>query len=93
LIKKVGEKMGIFKKYNIERNNNKMLIQQLSIKNADCVKWQKENMKLKEEIAKLKIQVEDTISYLEQEKKLSNALRKERAILKGKVTKLSKKGE
>ena len=41
--------------------------------------------KLKEEIAKLTIELEDKKGFLEQEKACSNALRKERAELKNKL--------
>lgn len=45
---------------------------------------------LKEELAKTKIELEDTKGFLKQEKECSNALRKERTKLRREVTNLKK---
>lgn len=51
------------------------------------LKADKEIGKLKQEVASLKIQLDDTLGFLEQEKQCSEALRKERKNLKTKLTK------
>jgi len=93
------------KLYQTELNNRKVLEEARRILGADCKKYQEErneilaeNVTLKQEIqslkekyAKVRIELEDTQAYLEQEKQVSTALRRERANLKRKLTNSSKK--
>lgn len=95
------------KLYEIEVNNRKVLDDAKRILSADCKKYQEErnelnienaNLKvaindLKEEYARVRLELEDTKAYLEQEKQVSSALRKERANLKRKLTNFNKKKE
>ena len=93
------------KLYQTELNNRKVLEEARRELSKDCKKYQEErNMaltesinlqdeikELKEKYAKVRIELEDTKAYLEQEKQVSTALRKERASLKRKLTNNSKK--
>ena len=95
------------KLYEIEVNNRKILEEAKRILGADCKKYQEQrnelnvenaNLKvaindLKEEYARVRLELEDTKAYLEQEKQVSSALRKERANLKRKLTNFNKKKE
>lgn len=84
--------MGIFKKYDLLKNNIKIL----QARNEDLYKrniahqeqYQAELKKRSEEIAKLKIEVEDTRGFLEQETQAKEALKKERTKLRKMITKL-----
>ena len=88
--------MEIFKNYKklyeSTRNNLKLMQE----RNADLYKrgieYQEQakehEKKLKEKIAKLTLELEDTRGFLEQEKACSEALRKERTKLKTKLTKV-----
>lgn len=51
------------------------------------IKRQEENRTLREKIAKLTIELEDTKGFLKQEKEAKEALLKERKTLKSKLTK------
>lgn len=93
------------KLYQTELNNRKILEEARRELSKDCKEYQIENQeltaenaslthelqKLKENYAKVRIELEDTQAYLEQEKQVSTALRKERASLKRKLTNNSKK--
>ena len=79
--------MKLFKNYKklylAELENRKKLITQNS-------KLSDERIEAKKEVAKLRIDLEDTIGFLEQEKECSNALRKERTKLRREITMLKK---
>ena len=93
------------KLYEIEVNNRKVLEEAKRILGKDCKEYQIKNQELtaenasltqelqclKEEYARVRLELEDTKAYLEQEKQVSTALRKERASLKRKLTNNSKK--
>lgn len=93
------------KLYQTELNNRKVLEEARRELSKDCKKYQEERNEqiaenttikqelqcLKEKYAKVRIELEDTKAYLEQEKQVSTALRKERASLKRKLTNNSKK--
>lgn len=74
------------------KENNKLLLEQINVKNKECVQWQKEIKKLKKEICSLKIELEDTKLYLKQEKECSDALRNKIKEIKTPKEK-KKKGE
>lgn len=91
--------MKIFKNYKklyeISKNNEKIILERKKELSDENVLLQEKVIEagttiahLREEIAKLKIELEDTNGFLEQEKECSNALRKERTKLRGKITKL-----
>lgn len=73
------------------KENNKLLLEQINVKNKDCVQWQKEIKKLNKEICSLKIELEDTKLYLKQEKECSDALRIRNKIKEIKTPKEKKK--
>lgn len=84
--------MGIFKKYDSMKNNLKVLQE----RNEDLYKrdiehqaqYQKELKKKNEIIARLKLNLEDTQGFLEQETQAKEALLKERTKLRKMITKL-----
>ena len=86
--------MGIFKKYDVLKNNIKILQE----RNEDLYKrdiehqkqYQAELKKKNEQIAKLKIELEDTAGFLKQETEAKEALKKERTKLKREITMLKK---
>jgi len=86
--------MGIFKKYELLKNNIKVL----QARNEDLYKrdiahqeqYQKELKKKNEQIAKLKIELEDTAGFLKQETEAKEALKKERTKLRREITMLKK---
>lgn len=86
--------MGIFKKYDLLKNNIKIL----QARNEDLYKrniahqeqYQAELKKRSEEIARLKIELEDTRGFLEQETQAKEALKKERTKLRREITMLKK---
>ena len=88
--------MNLFKKifknykklYLIEKDNNKKLVGQNSLLSKERIHSEKKVLELKAELAKIKIDLEDTKGFLEQEKECSNALRKERTKLRKMVTRL-----
>lgn len=93
--------MKLFKNYKklylIEKNNNKILTEKnLSLKddkNDLLIKLQDQTNDIrnqKEEITKLKIQIEDLQAFLEQKIELVNALKKEKSNLKRKITNMKK---
>lgn len=67
------------------KGENDKLEEQVKIFNDDNKKKEKTTKKQKEEIAKLKIELEDTKGFLEQEKACSNALRQEREKLRNEI--------
>jgi len=95
------------KLYETEVNNRKVLEEARRELSKDCKKYQEQRNEqiaenttikqelqcLKEKYAKVRIELEDTKAYLEQEKQVSSALRKERAILKRKLTNANKYGK
>ena len=86
--------MGIFKKYELLKNNIKVL----QARNEDLYKrdiahqeqYQKKLKKKNEQIAKLKIELEDTYGFLAQETEAKEALKKERTKLRREITMLKK---
>ena len=88
--------------YTFEKNNRKIYetrYKEINAENVkiqkDCkllekalVKTDKDNNSLKEEIAKIKIELEDTLGFLEQEKECVKALKKERKILNKRIEEL-----
>jgi len=84
--------MGIFKKYDLLKNNIKVLRE----RNEDLykrdiehqAKFQKEIKKKNEIIAKLRIALIDTRGFLEQETQAKEELLKERTKLRKMITKL-----
>ena len=86
--------MKLFKNYKKlylnELENRKMLIGQLSKISAENVEYQKELKKSKERCARLTIDLEDVDYLLEKTTKERDALKKEKANLKRKLTILEK---
>lgn len=80
------------KLYGIELNNRKLYELRYKQVYDSNVEYQKEIKRLKIELAKVKIQLEDTEGFLRQEKQLTNALR-ERATRRSKTTNIKKKEE
>lgn len=82
------------KLYEIELNNRKVIDTRRKELSEENIKFQQKLINdekrinsLKEEVAMLKIQLDDVLGFLEQEKQCSEALRKERKNLKSKLTK------
>ena len=79
--------MKIFKNYKKlylnELENRKMLIEQNS-------KLSKQRIQRDEENARLRIELEDTIGFLNQEREAKEALKKERTKLRREITMLKK---
>ena len=71
------------KLYENELENRKMLINQNS-------KLSKERIQAKEEVAKLKLELEDIKGFLSQETEAKEMLKKERTKLKREITMLTK---
>lgn len=88
--------MRLFKNYKKLYESTKNNLKVMQERNADlyerCIVYQEQakdhEKKLKEKIAKLSFELEDTQGFLEQEKACSEALRKERTKLKTKLTKV-----
>lgn len=66
------------KLYEIERNNNKVLVERNNDLHKRYVACKKEMLEFEEEIARLKIELEDTKGYLAQEKQAKEELLRQR---------------
>lgn len=75
------------KLYKIEKDNEKIILERKEELSKENIKLQKELLKTREEMARLKLALEDSNGFLEQEKQCSEELRKERKNLKTKLTK------
>lgn len=88
--------MGIFKKYNELKNNYEVLVRRNEDLYKRDIEHQKQYLaylrKKDEEIAKLKIELEDTKGFLEQETAAKKELLRQRNIANNKK-KVSKKKE
>ena len=88
--------MGIFKNYKKLYESTKNNLKVMQERNADLyqrgILYQEQakehEKKLKEKIARLTFELEDTKGFLEQEKACSEALRKERTKLRKQIKKL-----
>lgn len=76
----------------ILKNNNKILTQRNKELYDKNIEYQYKIKELKEEKARIMLELEDTKGFLQQEKDCSEALRKERTKLKREITMLKKKG-
>lgn len=78
------------KLYENELANRKLLIEQNSRLSKQRIDSDIENKKLREDIAKLKIELEDLGGFYIQEKEAKEELLKQRKVLRRKITMLEK---